>query len=208
MTTLKRICIPRGKMVASLVIIAGMLTSCGGARKQRNLYNDYSNIDELFARFSTNSNAFTPQQLSNLSQASSQNNSTTSSSGTGQINGTPVAPISSPNGGGTAGQLTLATAQDFGFLNSCYQQILTQGQGYFREGYTADSIFMGAGQEIVSCYQQVLQQRTQWMQQQQAYQQQLYQWQYQQKMQWLYNYYSNLNRSQVFETVRPPALGR
>lgn len=207
MTTLKRICIPRGKMVASLVIIAGMLTACGGG-KRRNNFAGFNPQGLDFSSLSQQQGAFTLNQLGNLSQISTQNSSTQGNIGqyftSNSSSGAPTNSNSGVTGVASSGQLTLAAGQDFGYLNSCYQQTLNQGQGFFRQNYTAESIFSGAGQEIVACYQKVLEQRTQWAQQQ--YQQQLYQWQYQQRLQQAYQQYFNLNNQQIFEPVRPPGL--
>lgn len=191
MTTLKRICIPRGKMVASLVIIAGMLTACG--KKSRNgswldeRYNPYAinNLSELGAQLPQNSSS----------------DSIPSSSETWQL------PTNNPPAGSpTSQELTIGAAQDFGNLFHCYQNILDLGKGYFRQGYTSDAIFKGAGEQIVSCYQQAINQRVQALQAQEAYRQYLYQQQYQEKMRQFLAYMAAINSQPIYETVRPPGL--
>jgi len=209
MTTLKRICIPRGKMIASLAIIAGMLTACGSG-SNRNTFSTRSPMGAGgFSSFSGQPGAFTPTQFGGLSQSLPQNTLNTGNS-QNSSNSTPTNASSltgsTPWGSGMSGQLTVSAAQDFGHLSSCYQQVLNQGRGFFRQGYTNDAIFSGAGQEIVSCYRAVIQQRTQQFQVQQWYQQQLYHQQYQQRMLQLYQYFSSLNGNQIFEPVRPPGL--
>lgn len=51
------------------------------------------------------------------------------------------------------------TAQDFGDLNWCYQTILSRGNQLFGMGSAAETVFEGAGNAIVKCYNDVLTER-------------------------------------------------
>jgi len=196
-------------MIACLTIIAGMLTACGSGKKRSNLSNPSTFAADSFSIYATQQGAFTPTPLGGMSQSLPQNtlntNSSQASSNSAPNNGS-ASTSSNPWGSGMDGQLTFSAAQDFGLMTSCYQQTLNQGRGFFRQGYTGPAIFSGAGEEIVSCYRQVIAQRTQELQAVQQYQQQLYQWQYQQQMQQLYQFLASLNSQKIYEPVRPPAL--
>jgi hypothetical protein len=61
-----------------------------------------------------------------------------------------------PNPTMSATQLT-QISEDFGDLNTCYQNILNQGVRLFAEGrQTTQYIFAGSGQELVKCYQYIV----------------------------------------------------
>jgi len=51
------------------------------------------------------------------------------------------------------------TSQDFGDLNWCYQTILSRGNQLFGTGASAETVFEGAGNAIVKCYNDVLTER-------------------------------------------------
>lgn len=191
MTTLKRICRPRVKMVASLVIIAGMLTACGNKRQRyfdESRYNPYAlnGLSQVGDRLPDNVQGQIPPALPSPEEISPS--------------------LPSAVGSFSGQEITLDTAEDFGNLFYCYQNILNLGKGYFRQGYTADAIFRGAGEQIAACYQQVINQRMQAYQAQVAYQQYLYQQQDRERLMGLLTLMAPYMGTPVYEPVRPPSL--
>jgi len=97
------------------------------------------------------------------------------------------------------------TAQDFGYLNTCFQSISQQAGNYFQMGIGSDDVFRGAGQALVKCYNDVIKARTDQMKQLQAYQTELYRQNYINQM---FATYLAISRQQAsaaqFTVARPP----
>ncbi|NBX92228.1 MAG: hypothetical protein EBQ85_03230 [Proteobacteria bacterium] len=96
-------------------------------------------------------------------------------------------------------------AYDFGEMNYCYQSTLRRGQQLLTQGSAPSSIFQQAGEQLVQCYNQILNYRAQQLQ---AYQQQ--QRIYQQNMAYLQQLAQRLYQQQTQQSgqgqiTRPPS---
>jgi len=117
-------------------------------------------------------------------------------------------PVQSPaNVSQNVAPLLNQTSQDFGYLNDCYRNILSQANGYFQSGIGPDAIFLGAGQRLVQCYNDTVKQRTEQQKALQAYQTYIYQQNYINQMYAAYQMMNQQNANAAkFTIARPPGV--
>lgn len=132
-------------------------------------------------------------QAGNLPNQYGSNSALRDQSARAQSGGTSSPATSSPSGSswasfsagsGSGSTISVATAQtavNFGELNTCYQNVLNQGiQNLRNSQYSVQDVYVGAGAELLKCYQYILtikqQQYNTAAQQQQYYQAWMKQW--------------------------------
>jgi hypothetical protein len=182
------------KNILSLSTIALLVSACGAKSRLGYNYNTQNQTNDYASIMDAGTFAGSLPQLSSAAQSPNFT----------QPVPTEIAPVpSSPN----VSPILNQTSQDFGYLNNCYRNILSQANGYFQSGISANDIFQGAGQRLVQCYNDTIRQRMEQQQALQAYQTYIYQQNYINQMYAAYQMMNQQNANAARFTIgRPPGV--